>query len=654
MPSEQKAEPGSSQERTEGALPRAEINYRSIFENAGEGIYQTTPDGKFLAANPAMARMLGFASPEELIRERTDIARQGYARPELREEFKRLLERDGEVRGFEYEACRKDGGKVWVSETARAIRDADGRVALYEGFFKDITERKRAEEELRHAVSLLKSTLESTADGILLVDRAGKIVSFNNRFVSLWQIPQSVLDKRDDEAAINHVLKQLKEPDAFLRKVRELYSTPEAESFDILEFKDGRVLERYSCAQRLDGKPIGRVWSFRDITGHKRTEKALLESQVIYQSFVEHLPAGVFRKDREGRFVFVNSMFCKLKGLKADEIIGKTPAELAVYETTSKHPQPARQHTLVQGGEHHELMIRTGKPIELEEVYPQPDGTMEYFHVVKSPVFDPDGQFIGSQGILFDITERRRLEAQLRQSQKMEAFGQLAAGVAHDFNNILTVIQGNLSLLQGGQLSKEEQSSALDQTMASAERAANLTRQLLTFGRRQLMKFVDLDLNEVVGNITKMLQRLIGEHITLETRFAPGGAPVHADLSMMEQALINLVINSRDAMPKGGELILQTTAVNVSEADLKSRPKSRTGDFICISVHDTGCGIAAEHLPQIFEPFFTTKDVGKGTGLGLATVFGIIEQHNGWIEVESEQNKGTTFHMFLPRLVPKH
>jgi two-component system cell cycle sensor histidine kinase/response regulator CckA len=650
MPSEQKAAPNPSQERMEGALPRAEINYRSIFEDAGDGIYQTTPDGKFLAANPAMARMLGFASPEELIRERTDIARQGYARPELREEFKRLLERDGTVHGFEYEACRKNGGKVWVSETARAIRDADGRVTLYEGFFKDITERKRAEEELRQAVSLLQSTFESTADGILLVDRAGKIVSFNSRFVSLWQISQSILDKRDDKAAINHVLKQLREPDAFLRKIRELYSTPEAESFDILEFKDGRVLERYSCAQRLDGKPIGRVWSFRDITGHKRTEKALLESQVIYQSFVEHLPAGVFRKDRAGRFVFVNSMFCKLKGLKTDEITGKTPAELAVYEATSKHPQTARQHTLIQGGEHHELMIRTGKPIELEEIYPQPDGTMEYFHVVKSPVFDPDGQFIGSQGILFDITEHRRLEAQLRQSQKMEAFGQLAAGVAHDFNNILTVIQGNLSLLQGGQLSKEEQSSALDQTMASAERATSLTRQLLTFGRRQLMKFVDLDLNEVVGNITKMLQRLIGEHITLETRFAPGGAPVHADLSMMEQALINLVINSRDAMPKGGRLLLQTMAIVLSEDDVQLKPKARAGKFIRLSVSDTGDGIAPEHLPNIFEPFFTTKDVGKGTGLGLATVFGIIEQHNGWIEVESEQNKGTTFHLFLPRL----
>jgi PAS domain S-box-containing protein len=391
-----------------------------------------------------------------------------------------------------------------------------------------------------------------------------------------------------------------------------------------------------------------------DITEHKRVEEALLGSEALYHSLVDHMPAGVFRKDYMGRFELVNSMFCQLKNLKAEEILGKTPRELAAYESVSKRidsDKSARQQTLIEGTEHHELILRTGRRIELEEAYPQPDGTVEYFHVVKSPVLDPDGQVIGSQGIQFDITQRRRLEAQLRQSQKMEAFGQLAAGVAHDFNNILTVILGNLALLQSGELSGEEQSLAINQSMTSAERAAGLTRQLLTFGRRQVMQPVDLDLNEVVANVTKMLQRLIGEHISLETRFAPGSAWVHADLGMMEQALMNLAINSRDAMPAGGRLILQTNATAISEEDARSKPRARPGQFIRLSVSDTGCGIAPEHLSHIFEPFFTTKEVGKGTGLGLATVFGIIEQHRGWVEVESEQNKGTTFHMFLPKVV---
>jgi PAS domain S-box-containing protein len=377
---------------------------------------------------------------------------------------------------------------------------------------QNITERKRSEAELRRAVSLLRSTLESTMDGILVVDLAGRIVLFNQRFASLWRIPEDILAVRDDAAALEHVVGQLTNQDEFLQKVKELYQTPEAESFDILEFKDGRVFERYSCPQTLDDKPVGRVWTFHD------------------------------------------------------------------------------------------------------------------------------------------ITERKELEDQLRQSQKMQAFGQLAGGVAHDFNNILTIIQGNLSLLRSCKLSGEDEAQAIDQAYKSAERAANLTRQLLMFSRRQPIQRRDLDMNEVVANTTRMLQRLIGEHIALEARYSPETMTIEADHGMMEQVLVNLAVNSRDAMPTGGRLVLQTSRVRITEPEARSRPKARAGDFVRLSVCDTGLGIAPEHLPFIFEPFFTTKDVGKGTGLGLATVFGIVEQHHGWIEVESAVSSGTAFHIYFPAL----
>src|ERR1051325_938481 len=194
-----------------------------------------------------------------------------------------------------------------------------------------------------------------------------------------------------------------------------------------------------------------------------------------------------------------------------------------------------------------------------------------------------------------------------------------------------------------GLLTNNEPFAAMDQAINAAERAANLTRQLLTFSRRQPMQPRDLDLNEVVANMTKMLQRLIGEHIALEAHYSPGGAAVHADPGMMEQVLMNLAVNSRDAMPRGGRLILHTRGVYFQEQDTVGKSLRRAGEFIELSVSDTGCGIPPEHLPHIFEPFFTTKEVGKGTGLGLATVFGIAEQHHGWIEVESQPGKGTTF-----------
>jgi two-component system cell cycle sensor histidine kinase/response regulator CckA len=248
-----------------------------------------------------------------------------------------------------------------------------------------------------------------------------------------------------------------------------------------------------------------------------------------------------------------------------------------------------------------------------------------------------------------DITERQNLEAQLRQSQKMESVGLLAGGVAHDFNNILTVIQGHNSLITSLALPEEALDSSRQIGLA-ADRAANLTRQLLTFSRRQILQPKNLDLNEVVSNMTKMLRRLLGEDITLQVNYASHLPLVHADPGMMEQILMNLSINSRDAMPKGGTLFVDTAAVNFDETAAKRMAGASPGEYVCLTVKDTGKGIPPEVMPHIFEPFFTTKDVGKGTGLGLATVYGIVQQHKGWVKVSSKVKEETVFQVFLPAL----
>ena len=247
----------------------------------------------------------------------------------------------------------------------------------------------------------------------------------------------------------------------------------------------------------------------------------------------------------------------------------------------------------------------------------------------------------------------RHSEEQLRQSQKMEAIGHLAGGVAHDFNNLLAVIRGNteLVLMTDGQLSPTDNES-LTQVVAAADRAANLTRQLLTFSRKQVMQAQPIDLNDVIGNFTKMLKRIIGEDIQLQCNYSARLPAVQADVGMLEQVLVNLAINARDAMPKGGQLLIATETTRLDADYASTHPEASAGDFVCLSVSDTGTGIAPEHMPHLFEPFFTTKDVGKGTGLGLATVYGIAQQHQGWVEVSSKPGVGSTFTIFLPGIEP--
>ena len=266
-----------------------------------------------------------------------------------------------------------------------------------------------------------------------------------------------------------------------------------------------------------------------------------------------------------------------------------------------------------------------------------------------SPVVGKDGTHYGRIWTFRDVTEQQRLEAQLRHSQKMEAIGQLAAGVAHDFANLLAVISGNaeLLLMAPDQLGPEA-NEGLKQILAAAQRAATLTRQLLIFSRKQIPQPQPLVVNDLVKNMIKMLKRIIPENIRLDCHYEKESSFVQADPGMIEQVLLNLAVNARDAMPHGGQVRITTERVALDVGATLKSPQARPGTFLCLSVSDTGAGIAPEHLPLIFDPFFTTKEPGKGSGLGLATVHGIVKQHHGWIEVSSQLGRGATFKAFLP------
>lgn len=375
-------------------------------------------------------------------------------------------------------------------------------------------------------------------------------------------------------------------------------------------------------------------------------ERRIHASERRFRDLFECSPDAIFVEDLQGTVLDVNPAACRLHGYSVAELRGKHVLELVPPESREEVMQGFRALT-------------EGKLERFESISWTKDGRSVPVEVRVSLI-----DFSGRPAALLhvrDITERkqaeaalrdseaaqRRLEEQLRQSQKMEAIGQLAGGVAHDFNNILTVIHGHASLLNGESGLSDSGSRSAEQIVQAAERAAALTRQLLAFSRRQVIQPQRLDLNHVVNNLTKMLSRLLGEHIALQVNYFPKPAQVRADAGMIEQVLLNLAVNSRDAMPKGGTLAIH---IAVREFPEPVSPEGRIGRFVCLTVTDNGCGIPKENLRHVFEPFFTTKEVGKGTGLGLATVHGIVKQHQGWVEIESEVNQGTTAQVFLPSL----
>ncbi len=377
----------------------------------------------------------------------------------------------------------------------------------------------------------------------------------------------------------------------------------------------------------------------RDIAARKHAEEALRVSEEHFRSVWERSMDGMRLTDREGQIIAVNEAYCKLIKRPREDLIGQS------FSVAYKSHGP-------QDG-----MDVYRQRFDEARIVPRLTAQVRFWSDEEVEL-EISSSFIelGQQGkmvlaIFRDVTERKQLEQQLRQSQKMEAIGQLAGGVAHDFNNLLAVIRGNAELVLMSQpqlpvLAGE----SLNQVVEATDRAAKLTRQLLAFSRKQVMQSQPLNLNEVIGNFTKMLKRIIGEDIQLQCGYAARLPLVRADAAMLEQVLVNLVVNARDAMTKGGQLLVTTERVALDAAYAKFHPEARPGQFVTLKVTDTGAGITPEHLPHIFEPFFTTKEVGKGTGLGLATVYGIAKQHEGWVEVDSTLGVGSTFKLFLPAL----
>jgi signal transduction histidine kinase/ActR/RegA family two-component response regulator len=369
----------------------------------------------------------------------------------------------------------------------------------------------------------------------------------------------------------------------------------------------------------------------RVFSSMEKSRQALEKSERLFAAFMDHLPVGVFLKGGDGVYIFGNEFwkrsFCpdrSLEGVRASDLF---PAEtVAAFQRDDKA-------TLEDGRvrERNFVLLLKGKPTE--------------WMVKKFLVTLEDGKTRLVGGVAMEITERRRLEEQLRQAAKMEAVGQLAGGIAHDFNNLLTVINGYAELVA---MRQADASVAAEEIRKAGERAAALTRQLLAFSRRQILKPEVVNLNSIIHGLESMLRRLIGAHITLSVQLDPGLKPVIADPGQIEQVIINVTVNARDAMPGGGQVMLATDQIQVSSQVDRERLGLRDGDYVRFTISDTGEGMDEETQRRVFEPFFTTKEVGRGTGLGLSMVYGIVKQSQGSVQVESQPGAGAIFRIYLP------
>jgi two-component system NtrC family sensor kinase len=556
-----------------------------------------------------------------------------FVHPDDRDELKvRAETRDTRPGAFgleqyEHKGIRRDGDIMHVLVRHRSITDEDGHVLKTIGMNQDITERRKMEDALRGSETTLRAILDASRDA-MGVSREGIRIFVNPAYVSLFGY-------ESDEELMGTPIINVIAPESrdFIeeRVKKRARGEPLQPSFEATGLrKDGTIflMEVTVSTYVLNGQRFLLI-VMRDITDRKKAEDEL---KLLKHSIDVHYD-GAYWMDTDNRLVYVNSAACKALGYERDELIGKT-----VYDV-NPDMTPERVKKFWEG-------FREGGSVIGEAVQRRKDGTE--FPVEITTTYVRFGGHEFACGFARDISEKRKLEAQLRQAQKMEAIGTLAGGVAHDFNNILTVIMGLGNLIQMSLNPDDRNKPYIDQIVLSSERAADLTQSLLAFSRKQRITLEPHKVNAVVADTAKLLKRLLTEDITLKVDLTDDHAIAMLDVSQVDQVLMNLATNARDAMPNGGLLTIKTDVATLDETFKKIHGFGRPGTYAHLTVSDSGVGMDEKTMARIFDPFFTTKEVGKGTGLGLASVYGIVKQHEGYITVRSQLFKGTTFDIYLP------
>jgi len=752
---------------------------QKILDCSPSAIYTKDLHGRYQFINNKFENLSGFKKKDVIFNTDFELFPESVAQNSTKND-RRVIE-TGTMLEIEEFAPVEDRMHTFITTKSPLINEDDGKIYEICGVSTDITEQKQAEVKSEQALSQLRTTLDATADGILVVDMNGKIVLFNKRFANMWKLQANIPTFQDDSPVLAIVMDQLKNPDAFRTKVKELYADSLAKSFDTIEFNDGRIFERYSRPHLLNDEVIGRVWSFRDVTDRKQTEYALRKSETKYKEnekkyrlLFETVIHGIQEIDFSGKIVSANSACHMLLGYKNGELVGRSLFEFFsdsyqqkkmsdnIQIILKKQPKPKPwfgkikkkngdifdgqtdwnykrnkngevigfififsditerkqaeealresknrfrdiinsmadwiwevdkkgKYTYVSETVTNSLGYSSGEMIgktpfefmlkkernKVKKIFIQvfsksePIVDLENWNLAKNgktvclltngvPILDSNGKLQGYRGVDKDITNQKKLaeekvemEVKLQQAQKMESIGILAGGIAHDFNNLLYVVMGNISLAQDDLKYETGTSESLKAAEEACIKAKELTARLITFSKggdpvKKKIHICDLLKNTVIS-------ALKGFNIKSKIFIPDAIRQVNIDENQIKQVFSNIVVNAREAMDDNEQLTVSCEKINIAE---NSHLTLSQGEYIKISFEDQGCGISKENFEKIFDPYFSTKDMGldKGQGLGLTVSYSIVQKHGGLITVESEQEIGSTFSVYLPTISVK-
>jgi PAS domain S-box-containing protein len=605
----------------------------TLFEESGDALFLFDPDTEqLLEVNPMALRLCGFPRAE-LLRRPVSYLFRAEAQGGL-QRLRHACKHTGVFHSQEGFLLRHQKEGVWVPVNLTVTRLHAEPRTLGLITARDVRERREAETLLQSKEAELRRVIASVSDSLWSaeIDAAGRWT-----FHYISPVVERITGRPPDyyyggPRRWVHTVHPEDRPrvEGFANGLRAGRSVRDEEYRILTPAGEVRWVRDSVLVHRgPDGRSLRLDGVLSDVTERRRSE-------VQYRSLLENLEQCIFLKNAELRFVAVNRPFCQSLDRPESAILGQTDFEFYPPHLAEKYRADDR------------VVLTEGRRLELEEQNLTGD-RLRTVRVVKTPMKDEEGRAVGILGIFWDVTEQRALEAQLRQAQKMEAVGQLAGGVGHDFNNLLTVILGNVSLVASSFPPGDPNRALIQAAEQAALRAAAVTRQMLGFARCMGLRTQPVSLNQVLDEVVALLRSSLDPRIRLEVHKAPDLGVVQADPGQMNQVLMNLALNARDALPEGGSLVIETGNVTLGEDYARRHLEARPGEFVRLRVRDTGHGIPPDVLPRIFDPFFTTKEPGKGTGLGLAVVFGIVKSHQGWIDCASEVGRGTSFDVYLPR-----